>query len=44
MLFAHLLLVALALFGQTAAARADDWSDCKLGTSPSRIAACTRLI
>ena len=43
-LFAHVVPVALALIGQIVPARADDWNECKSGTSPARIAACTRLI
>jgi tetratricopeptide (TPR) repeat protein len=44
LLSVHLLCVAVGLLGGSASANADDWGECKQGPSPSRLAACTRII
>jgi tetratricopeptide (TPR) repeat protein len=44
LLSGYLFFSAVALLGQSGTATADDWGECKQGPTPSRVAACTRLI
>ncbi len=44
MLFHRLVLAAFAMLSWPGALAADDWSECRVGPTPARVAACSRII